>query len=85
MRRTRRRSCSLSCSAMPFHSFCSICWWPSWSWSWCCGLQVSFHLCWKTDKPYSVVCGFMDNHISIAILHATHCCLWGSQIPSGCM
>ncbi len=40
----------------------------------------------KTDKPYSVVCGFMYNCINIvAILSATHCCLRGSHIPSAHM
>jgi len=37
-----------------------------------------------TDKPYSVACGFMNNHISIVILWATHHCFQG-WIPSGCM
>jgi len=32
----------------------------------------------KADTPYSVVCGFMCNHISIAILQAPLCYLQGS-------
>jgi len=47
--------------------------------------KLAFTYAEKTDKPYSVVCGFMRNRISIAILRATHRCLRGSRIPSGCM
>jgi len=47
--------------------------------------KLAFTYAEKTDKPYSVVCGFMRNRISIAILRATHRCLQGSRIPSGCM
>jgi len=47
--------------------------------------KLAFTYAEKTDKPYSVVCGFMRNCISIAILRATHRCLRGSRIPSGCM
>jgi len=43
-------SCSLSCSAMPLHSLHSVCWWPPWLWSWCCGLYVGFTHAEKTDK-----------------------------------
>jgi len=47
--------------------------------------KLAFIYAEKTDKPFSVVCGFMHNWICIAILQTTHCCLWGSHIPSGCM
>jgi len=47
--------------------------------------KLAFTYAEKTDKPYSEVCGFMRNRISIAILRATHRCLRGSRIPSGCM
>jgi len=39
----------------------------------------------KIEKPYSVVCGFMHNFISITILCVTHHCLWGFCIPASCM
>jgi len=37
--------------------------------------KLTFTYAEKTDKPYSVVCGFMCKCISIAILQATHHCL----------
>jgi len=36
--------------------------------------KLAFTYAEKTDKPYSVV-WFYDNHIGIAILWATNCCL----------
>jgi len=61
----------LACSAMPFHTLivsadgllgheadAVVC-------------KLAFTYAEKTDKPYSVVCGFMCNCISIAILRAT--------------
>jgi len=47
--------------------------------------QVAGKYAKKTEKPYSVICDFMHNCISIAILCATNCCLQGSHILSGCM
>jgi hypothetical protein len=37
----------------------------------------------KWDKPYSVVCGYVNARMSIVITRATHLCLRGSRIPAG--
>jgi hypothetical protein len=37
----------------------------------------------KWDKSYSVVCGYVSAHMSIATTRATHLCLRGSLIPAG--
>jgi hypothetical protein len=39
----------------------------------------------KWEKPYSVVCGFVNAQVSIAIVRATHLCLRGSRIPTSHM
>jgi hypothetical protein len=44
--------------------------------------KLSARLAKKTGKQYSQVCGFVNARMSIAIVRATHLCLWGSRIPS---
>jgi hypothetical protein len=39
----------------------------------------------KWEKPYSVVCGYVNAQMSIAIVRATHLCLRGSRIPTSQM
>jgi hypothetical protein len=39
----------------------------------------------KWEKPYSVVCGYVNAQMSIAIVRATHLCLRGSRIPTSHM
>ena len=39
----------------------------------------------KWEKPYSVVCGYVNAQLSIAIVRATHHCLRGSRIPTSQM
>jgi hypothetical protein len=39
----------------------------------------------KWEKPFSEVCGYVNAHMSIVIVRATHLCLCGSQIPMGKM
>jgi hypothetical protein len=42
-------------------------------------LAAKLALKWK--RPYSVVCGYVNTRISIAIIRATHLCLRGSRVP----
>jgi hypothetical protein len=44
--------------------------------------KLSSLLAEKWEKPYSVVCGFVNAQMSIAIVRATHLCLRGSRIPT---
>jgi hypothetical protein len=50
--------------------------------------RLSLRLANKSERLYSVVCGFVSARMSIAIVHATHLCLGGSRVPlpqiSGC-
>jgi hypothetical protein len=39
----------------------------------------------KWEKPYAVVCGYVNAPMSIAIVRATHICLRGSRIPTSKM
>ena len=39
--------------------------------------KLSIRLAEKWEKPYSEVCGFVNAHMSIAIVRATHLCLRG--------
>ena len=43
--------------------------------------RLSILLARKWQKPYSVVCGYINMRISIAIVRATHLCLRGSRVP----
>jgi hypothetical protein len=47
--------------------------------------KVSSLLAEKWKKPYSVVCGYVNAQMSIAIVRATHLCLRGSRIPTSQM
>jgi len=81
--KSEKFSCFLSGSAMPFQSFhclhmASVIDKLKW-----CQLATKF-VC-NIGKPYSVICGFMHNCISIAILHATHHCLSLMHCPVSCM
>jgi hypothetical protein len=42
--------------------------------------RLSLHLADKWQQPYSVIHGFVNAQISIAIVHATHLCLQGSRV-----
>ena len=44
--------------------------------------RLSVLLAKKWQKPYSVVCGYINVRISIAIVRATHLCLRGSRVPA---
>lgn len=44
--------------------------------------RLSTLLAKKWQKPYSVVCGYVNVRISIAIVRATHLCLRGSRVPA---
>ena len=44
--------------------------------------RLSVLLAKKWQKPYSVVCGYVNVRISIAIIRATHLCLRGSRVPA---
>ena len=44
--------------------------------------RLSSLLAKKWQKPYSVVCGYINMRISIAIVRATHLCLRGSRVPA---
>jgi hypothetical protein len=43
--------------------------------------KLSSLLAEKWEKPYSVVCGYVNAQVSIAIVRATHLCLRGSRVP----
>jgi hypothetical protein len=43
--------------------------------------RLSSLLAEKWEKPYSVVCGYVNARVSIAIVRATHLCLRGSRVP----
>jgi hypothetical protein len=45
--------------------------------------RLSALLAAKWDKPYSVVCGFVNTRMSITITRATNLCLGRSRIPAG--
>jgi hypothetical protein len=45
--------------------------------------RISALLAKKWDKPYSVVCGYVNSRMSIAIVRASHLCLRGSRVPAG--
>ncbi len=47
--------------------------------------KLSTLLAEKWEKPYSVVCGYVNAQMSIAIVRATHLCLRGSRIPTSKM
>jgi hypothetical protein len=47
--------------------------------------KLSSFLAEKWEKPYSVVCGYVNAQMSIAIVRATHLCLRGSRIPTSQM
>jgi hypothetical protein len=47
--------------------------------------KLSSLLAEKWEKPYSVVCGYLNAQMSIAIVRATHLCLRGSRIPTSQM
>jgi hypothetical protein len=47
--------------------------------------KLSSLLAEKWEKPYSVVCGYVNAQMSIAIVRATHLCLRGSRIPTSQM
>jgi hypothetical protein len=47
--------------------------------------KLSSLLAEKWEKPYSVVCGYVNAQVSIAIVRATHRCLRGSRIPTSQM
>ena len=47
--------------------------------------KLSSLLAEKWEKPYSVVCGYVNAQVSIAIVRATHHCLRGSRIPNSQM
>jgi hypothetical protein len=48
--------------------------------------KLSALLAEKWEKPYSLVCGYVNAHqVSIAIVRATHLCLRGSRIPTSHM
>ncbi len=47
--------------------------------------KLSTLLAEKWEKPYSVVCGYVNAQMSIAIVRATHLCLRGSRIPTSQM
>jgi hypothetical protein len=47
--------------------------------------KLSSLLAEKWEKPYSVVCGYVNAQVSIAIVQATHRCLRGSRIPTSQM
>jgi hypothetical protein len=49
------------------------------------GHRLSALLTEKWDQLYLVVCGYMNDWMSIAIARATHLCLGGSCIPTGQM
>jgi hypothetical protein len=44
--------------------------------------QLSLRLSDKWEQPYSVVRGFVNARISIAIVCATHLCLQGSRVSA---
>ena len=45
--------------------------------------RISALLAKKWDnKPYSVVCGYVNSRMSIAIVRASHLCLRGSRVPA---
>jgi hypothetical protein len=43
--------------------------------------RLSLRLAEKWERPYSVVHGFVNARMSIAIVRATHLCLRGSRVP----
>jgi hypothetical protein len=43
--------------------------------------RLSLRLTEKWEQPYTVVRGFMNARMSIAIVRATHLCLRGSGVP----
>jgi predicted lipase len=47
--------------------------------------KLSSLLAEKWEKPYSIVCGYANAQMSIAIVRATHFCLRGSRIPTSQM
>jgi hypothetical protein len=47
--------------------------------------KLSSLLAEKWEKPYSVVCGYVNAQVSNAIVRATHRCLRGSRIPTSQM
>jgi hypothetical protein len=47
--------------------------------------KLSSLLAEKWEKPYSVVCGYVNAQMSIAVVRATHLCLRGSRIPTSQM
>jgi hypothetical protein len=47
--------------------------------------ELSTRLAKKWEKPYSVVRGYVNARMSIAIVRATHLCLRGSRIPTSQM
>jgi hypothetical protein len=44
--------------------------------------RLSTKLASKWQRPYSLVCGYVNAPLSIAIVQATHLCLRGSRIPA---
>ena len=47
--------------------------------------QIALRLTAKWDQPYSVVKGFVNSRISLAILRATNLCIRGSRVPASKM
>jgi hypothetical protein len=43
--------------------------------------KLSSLLAEKLERLYSKICGYANAWVSIAMVRATHICLWGSQIP----
>jgi hypothetical protein len=43
--------------------------------------RLALHLADKWERPYSVVHGFVNAQMSIAIVRASHLCLQGSRVP----